>query len=136
MEIIMSLAISGLYISLTALLIVALTYRVIKLRRTHKIGIGSAGNESLALAQRVHANLLENAPIALLLLLVAETNGANNLLLHLFGSIWLVARLMHAVGLTQGKGGYHIGRFWGMLLTWAVIIGLALINLFSFIIAL
>ncbi|MCL1147536.1 MAPEG family protein [Shewanella marinintestina] len=129
----MSLAISGLYISLTALLIVTLTYRVIKLRRTHKIGIGNAGNESLTLAQRVHANLLENAPIALLLLLVAETNGTHHLVLHVFGCIWLVARVLHAVGLTQGKGGYHIGRFWGMLLTWAVIIGLALVNLFSFI---
>ncbi|ABZ78567.1 conserved hypothetical protein [Shewanella halifaxensis HAW-EB4] len=114
----MPLAISGLYISLTALLTVVLAFRVIKLRRTHKIGIGSAGNESLELAQRVHANLLENAPIALLLFVTAEMNGAKAELLYLFGTVWIVARLLHAIGLTQGQGGYHFGRFWGVLLTW------------------
>ena len=129
----MPLAISGLYISLTALLTVLLTYRVIKLRRTHKIGIGSAGNESLTLAQRVHGNLLENAPIALLLLVVAELNGSNSLMLHAFGGVWILARVLHAIGLTQGQGGYHIGRFWGMILTWCVIVGLALVNLFAYV---
>ncbi|MCL1140615.1 MAPEG family protein [Shewanella pneumatophori] len=129
----MPLAISGLYISLTALLTVLLTYRVIKLRRTHKIGIGSAGNESLTLAQRVHGNLLENAPIALLLLVVTELNGSNSIMLHAFGCVWIIARVLHAIGLTQGKGGYHIGRFWGMILTWSVIVGLALVNLFAYV---
>ncbi|WP_028767383.1 MAPEG family protein [Shewanella fidelis] len=129
----MPLAISGLYISLTALLTVLLTYRVIKLRRTHKIGIGSAGNEALTIAQRVHGNLLENAPIALLLLVVAELNGSNSLMLHVFGGVWILARLLHAIGLTRGQGGYHIGRFWGMILTWCVIVGLALVNLFTYV---
>ena len=132
----MLLAISGLYISLTALLTVLLTYRVIKLRRTHKIGIGTAGNESLTLSQRVHGNLLENAPIALLLLVVAELNGSSSLMLHVFGCVWIIARVLHAIGLTQGKGGYHIGRFWGMILTWSVIVGLALVNLFAYVMSL
>ncbi|WP_299809137.1 MAPEG family protein [uncultured Shewanella sp.] len=128
----MPLAVSGLYVSLTALLVIVLTYRVIKLRRAHKIGIGSAGNEALTLAQRVHANLLENAPIVLLLLVVAEMNGTSALLLHLFGTVWIIARLLHAIGLTQGQGGYHLGRFWGMLLTWAVMIALVVVNLLAF----
>ncbi|MGS0681770.1 MAPEG family protein [Shewanella sp. 125m-7] len=128
----MPLAISGLYISLTALLAIVLTYRVITLRRTHKIGIGSAGNEALTLAQRVHANLLENAPMVLLLLVVAEMNGTSALLLHLFGAVWIVARLLHAIGLTQGQGGYHFGRFWGMLLTWVVMLALVVVNLLAF----
>ncbi|MEZ9821126.1 MAPEG family protein [Shewanella sp. 10N.286.45.A1] len=129
----MPLAISGLYISLTALLTIVLTYRVIKLRRIHKIGIGSAGNEALALAQRVHGNLLENAPIVLLLLIVAEMNGTSAALLHIFGTAWIVARLMHAIGLTQGQGGYHFGRFWGVLTTWAVTLGLVVTNLIAYV---
>ncbi|MCG9731527.1 MAPEG family protein [Shewanella sp. Isolate13] len=128
----MPLLISGLYLSLSALLMVVLTYRVIKQRRLHKIGIGNGGNDALLLAQRVHANFLENAPMTLLLLVIAEANGASASVLHLFGTVWLVSRLMHAIGLTQGRGGYHFGRFWGVLMTWVVIIGLVAINLFAF----
>ncbi|GIU21678.1 MAPEG family protein [Shewanella sp. MBTL60-007] len=129
----MPLLISGLYLSLSALLMVILTYRVIRLRRIHKIGIGSEGNSALILAQRVHANFLENAPITMLLLVVAEGNGISAAVLHLFGTLWIVSRLMHAIGLTQGRGGYHFGRFWGVLMTWAVIIGLVATNLFAFV---
>ncbi|PKG55902.1 glutathione S-transferase [Shewanella sp. Choline-02u-19] len=129
----MPLAISGLYISLTALLVIALAYRVIKIRKTHKIGIGTAGNEPLSLACRVHENLLENAPIAMLLFVVAESNGTSAAVLHIFGTLWIVSRLMHAIGLTQGKGGYHFGRFWGVLMTWAVLVGLVVVNLVAFV---
>lgn len=128
----MPLAISGLYISLTALLIIALAYRVIKLRRLHKIGIGFAGNDALNLACRVHENLLENAPIAMLLFVAAESNGTSAAVLHSVGTLWIVSRLMHAIGLTQGQGGYHFGRFWGVLMTWAVIVGLVGVNIVAF----
>lgn len=129
----MSLIISALYTSLTALLIVVLAYRVIKLRRKYKIGIGSGGNEELKLADRVHANLLENAPIVLLLFVVAENTGLAPVYLHCIGTLWIVARLGHAIGLIQGKGGYHVGRFWGVLMTWLVIATLVTVNIAHFI---
>ncbi|WP_300480458.1 MAPEG family protein [Shewanella sp.] len=128
----MSLMVTGLYASLTGLLIVALAYRVVKLRRGQKIGLGDGGNNALALANRVHVNLIENAPIVLILMLVAEASGLPVFYLHCFGTVWIVARLLHAIGLTQGQGGYHFGRFWGVLLTWIVIISLALVNLLHF----
>ncbi|MCS6180233.1 MAPEG family protein [Shewanella baltica] len=129
----MSLMVTGLYASLTGLLIVALAYRVVKLRRGQKIGMGDGGNNALALANRVHVNLIENAPIVLILMLVAEASGLPVFYLHCFGTVWIVARLLHAIGLTQGQGGYHFGRFWGVLLTWIVIISLALVNLLHFV---
>ncbi|PIW61682.1 MAPEG family protein [Shewanella sp. CG12_big_fil_rev_8_21_14_0_65_47_15] len=128
----MPLMVTGLYASLTGLLIVALAYRVVKLRRSQKIGLGDGGNSVLVLAGRVHANLIENAPIALILMMLAEMGGLAAFYLHCFGTVWIVARLLHAIGLTQGKGGYHFGRFWGVLLTWVVIIALALVNLVHF----
>lgn len=128
----MSLMVTSLYASLTGLLIVALAYRVVKVRRSQKIGLGDGGNPALVLAGRVHANLIENAPIALILMLLAETGGLAAFYLHCLGTVWVVARLLHAIGLTQGKGGYHFGRFWGVLLTWGVIIALALVNLVHF----
>ncbi|MCB2384301.1 MAPEG family protein [Shewanella sp. SR1] len=129
----MSLMVTGLYASLTGLLIVALAYRVVKVRKSHKIGLGDGGNNALALANRVHVNLIENAPIVLILMLVAEAGGLPVFYLHCFGTVWIVARLLHAIGLTQGQGGYHFGRFWGVLLTWIVIISLALVNLLHFV---
>ncbi|AQS38394.1 putative MAPEG superfamily protein related to glutathione S-transferase [Shewanella psychrophila] len=129
----MSVVISGLYISLTAILVVALAMRVVKLRRKHKIGLGSADNKALELATRVHANLVENAPIAMILLLLAELNDLSGIYLHLLGIVWIIGRILHAVGLTQGKGGYHLGRFWGGLLSWSVILILAIFNITHFV---
>ena len=74
--------VTGLYASLTGLLIVALAYRVVKLRRGQKIGLGDGGNSALALANRVHVNLIENAPIVLILMLVAEAGGLSAFYLH------------------------------------------------------
>lgn len=129
----MSVIISGLYISLTAILVVVFAMRVVKLRRKHKIGIGDADNKDLQLANRVHANLIENAPIAMALLLVAELNELSAMYLHLLGMTWILGRILHAIGLTSGRGGYHFGRFWGGLLSWLVILTLALFNITHFI---
>lgn len=129
----MSVIVTGFYASLTALLVIALAYRVVKLRKSQHIGLGDGGNSALQLANRVHANLIENAPIMLILMLVAEAGGLPAFYLHCFGTVWIVARLLHAIGLTQGQGGYHFGRFWGVLLTWLVIISLALVNLLHFV---
>ncbi|WP_144211486.1 MAPEG family protein [Shewanella donghaensis] len=125
----MSLMISGFYASITALLVLGLSIRVIKQRRINKIGIGDGGNSELALAQRVHENLLENAPMVLILFILAENNGLSAALLHCFGTIWIVARLLHAIGLSKGKGGLHFGRKWGVLLTWLVLLGLTIVNI-------
>lgn len=125
----MSLMISGLYVSLTAILAIVFAYRVVRLRRLNKVGIGTGKNPELSIATRVHANLIENAPFAMVLLLISEANALPAIFLHLFGTVWLLARVLHAIGLTQGKGGYHFGRFWGVILTWLVLLGLAIVNI-------
>ncbi|WP_299003979.1 MAPEG family protein [uncultured Shewanella sp.] len=128
----MSLAITGFYASLTALLVIIFAYRVIRLRREHKIGVGVEDNTPLLIATRVHGNMLENAPLTLILMMATEINGMSPTLLHCFGSVWIVSRLLHAVGLTLGKGGAHFGRYWGTLLTWLVMLGLVVVNCIQF----
>ncbi|GGQ03314.1 MAPEG family protein [Shewanella litoralis] len=125
----MTLMISGLYAGLTALLLLGLAYKVVKLRRFNKIGIGDGGNQELSLAIRAHGNLVENAPVVMVLLVLAELNGMPDYLLHIVGTVWIVARLLHAIGLNQGKGGLHFGRFWGVLMTWLVLLSLAVANI-------
>lgn len=125
----MVLVVTGFYGSLTALLILALTFNVVKMRRRFKIGVGDGGNMQLKIANRAHGNLLENTAIVLLLLATAEANGLGHFWLHSLGLIWIVARVLHAIGLIQGEGGYHFGRASGTLATWLVILVLALVNI-------
>ncbi len=70
--------ITGTYASLLALLLVILSFRVIALRGMPALkwfAFGNDGEEGLARAIRAHGNLIEYAPIFLILMLVAEIGG-------------------------------------------------------------
>jgi MAPEG family. len=95
--------ITSIYASLAALLIVRLTLSVIKLRRKNRVSVGDGGNEGLQLAIRAHANAVEYIPIALMLLLTLELNGAPKILIHILGATLLIGRILHAIG-TSRKG--------------------------------
>ena len=117
--------ISALYAAPLGVLAVALGARIALLRFRLRVGIGDGGKPELARAIRVHANLLESAPIALVLLLLAETTTAlGPTALHAAGAALVAGRLLHAFGLARYAGASP-GRFTGMLLTWAVTLLLA-----------
>ncbi len=116
------LPITGIYTALLALLMLWLAMQVVGLRRKYQVGIGHGGQEELARAIRVHANFIEYVPMSLLLLGMAELNHALPVIgLYAAGGLLLLGRLMHASGL-QRDAGKTIGRFYGTLLTWMVII--------------
>ncbi|HET6907515.1 MAG TPA: MAPEG family protein [Rhodanobacteraceae bacterium] len=123
--------VSGLYAALGALLISVLALRVMSLRHRHHVGLGAGGNESLARAIRAHANAVEYLPIALLLLLILELNQTRVWLVHVFGIVLIVARVLHAIGLSA-RPGYSFGRFVGTALTIAVMLAMALLLLWQF----
>ncbi|MEY3807544.1 MAG: hypothetical protein RI893_520 [Pseudomonadota bacterium] len=118
--------ITSIYASLSALLIVRLSLFVIKLRRKNRIIIGDGGNEELQLAIRAHANALEYIPITLLLLLTLELNGAPQILVHILGTILIIGRIIHAIGLTAKD---LKKRVLGMQITIYTIISLAILNI-------
>jgi uncharacterized protein len=117
--------ITSIYASLAVLLIVKLTLSVIKLRRKNRISVGDGGNEELQLAIRTHANAVEYIPIALLLLLLLELNGAPNILIHILGITLLIGRIIHAMGLPAKN---LPKRILGMQITISLLIGLAILN--------
>ncbi|WP_299946379.1 MAPEG family protein [uncultured Microbulbifer sp.] len=121
--------VTALYTGLCAILIIYLAVRVVQFRRTKKLGMGTGNDLFNEIRVRVHANAIEYIPIALLLLLVAELSGLARMWLHFFGSAFLLSRVCHAYGLSAGKGGAHMGRFWGTLISWVVILVLAIINI-------
>ena len=86
---------------------------VILARRRPRIGFGFAGDPELERRVRVHANFAEYTPFALLLLALAEADGAPHLWLHASGALLLFGRLGHALGVSR-RGTDEIGRVVGM----------------------
>ncbi len=95
---------AALYGALLGLLAVALTARVIVLRVRTGVQAGDGGHAPLAQAIRAHANFAEQAPLALLLLVIAETVGTPAVLVHALGSVLVLARLASAWGLSHSLG--------------------------------
>jgi len=118
------LPVTSLYAGLGALLLIGLAIRIPPLRRHHRIGINSGGQEDLALAMRAHGNAVENLPLGLILLGFLEIQGIPAGVLHLLGGGLLLGRFLHAWGLSK-TANVSFGRFWGMLLTWLVLIVMA-----------
>jgi uncharacterized membrane protein YecN with MAPEG domain len=113
--------VTSLYAGLLALLYLGISAWVIRVRVQHGVLSGDKGNPVMANAMRVHANFAEYVPLALILLLLAELQGAPALALHALGAGLLVARIMHALGMASEP---HISalRGGGALLTFLVLL--------------
>ncbi|APZ07011.1 MULTISPECIES: MAPEG family protein [Kosakonia] len=91
--------VSALYAVLGALLLVKFASDVIRLRMQYRVSFGDGGFSELQNAMRIHGNAVEYIPVALILLLFMEMNGAQNWMVHLCGIMLIVGRLMHYYGL-------------------------------------
>jgi len=120
--------ITSLYAALIGILLIILSFNVV-IRRAHtKVEIGHGDNDYLLKAIRAQANLIEYAPISLILLFLTELNGASFILLNFSGVVLVVARILHAIGLYRHSG-RSFSRFLGTNLTWLVILTLSIWNL-------
>ena len=117
-----------LFASLHAVLMLILAVRVVNHRRANKIGLGDGGDKLLARKVRVHANFVEYVPMLLLMLALLELCGLPAAWLWALGGVLLLARILHASGLSRHSG-YSVGRFWGTLLTWVVLVTMAVSGL-------
>lgn len=112
-----TLLVAGLH----GLLLLALLWPIVALRRGRRIGLGDGGDPELLQRIRVHANFVEYVPFVLLLLALLEMSGVRREWVAVLGGVLFVARVLHAVGLS-GSVGVSFGRFWGTLGTWCVIL--------------
>lgn len=120
--------------SLHVLLYVALALRVVLHRRAARIGVGTGGDEAMTRKVRVHGNFAEYVPLALLMLALLELSGIHAWLLWAFGCALLLGRVLHAIGL-GGSSGYSFGRFSGALITFLVLLAMALAGLWRVLVA-
>lgn len=89
------LTITAIYAGLTALLLVYTSVRVTMARAKYKVFLGDGGKKEMLQVIRIQGNLIEYAPMALILIALLELGGTVPWLLHTLGIVFIVARLIH-----------------------------------------
>ena len=115
----------GLYVALNLFLLATLTLRVGMVRMKKKINLGDGGAARMNQRIRAHGNYTESAPFALIGLFILAALSAAPFVLHIFGVMFLIGRILHAAGM-DAKNAAGKGRVIGMLLTMLTLLGEAL----------
>ena len=125
---------TALYAVPLALLGLVLWFRVTQMRARLKVSIGDAGNAALHERIRQHGNFIEWTAMVLLLMIIAEGNGAGALWLHIAGGLLLLGRLAHPFGLKADNPGHplrYVGNSASLLAMLTVMLSIAM-KLFGF----
>ena len=123
--------ISTLLTSIIAIWLLILSARVIALRGVSFLkffSFNNFGEEALQRAVRAQGNLIEYAPIFLILLFIAEYNGAHPHMLYMTATLFMIARLMHGVAFGFMKYSPFL-RVGGTFLTFLCILILSISNI-------
>ncbi len=127
-----ALPITGLWAAIFGILLIGLSYRVVRMRMKYRVGLMDGGHLELTQAIRVHGNAIEWIPMFLILLACAESHHLATHWLQAAGILFLIARSLHIYGITNTSG-RSFGRLYGMLGTWIVVTALAFYNVFFFV---
>ena len=99
----MALHVTALYAGLLGLVGLVLAGLVGRARAKTNISLNDGGNKELIEANRRHMNWVEYVPFILLLLAIAELNGAAKTWVHVMGGVLLISRLIHPFGISADK---------------------------------
>ncbi len=122
------LTITAVTAAILGLIFFRLSLNAIKLRRQHKVSLGSGGHDDLERAIRAQGNFAEYVPISLILIACLELNAAPWWLVAVPGVALIVGRLHHAKGINELPPNFR-NRVLGMKFTLLNLIGLAALNL-------
>ena len=113
------------YAAVLALMFVGLSVRALLLRRRLGVGVGDGGDVALAKALRAHANFAEYTPLAVFLIYLLETLASGETMVHVYGSVLVLGRAVHAYGVSRVLEDYRF-RVFGMACTFVVLVGTSL----------
>jgi uncharacterized membrane protein YecN with MAPEG domain len=115
----MLIHVSLIYAGLLGFLLVILSFNVLQnwVRATSQ---GHLADRGMRRAERILSSFVEQAPFALILLIVLELKGAPIIILHGLGSTLVIARILHAYG-SNDIPGANLLRFVGAQLTFLVL---------------
>lgn len=106
-----------LYAGLIGLLLLTLSLRVIAKRRAPGgPSLGDGGDPVMNRRMRAQGNLVEYAPMVLIMMGLLELSGQSGIGLHVLGIAFVVGRVMHGYALSTASGSV-IGRVGGSVLS-------------------
>lgn len=106
--------------ALAAVALVALSVPVSAQRFRAKVSLGHGRDKDLECRIRAQANFVEYTPLTLIVMGLAEANGAPTIAVCLLAAALLLGRVAHALGML---GGPLRARQVGILLTWIALLG-------------
>ena len=121
-----------LYASLLTILAIFLAIKVGMNRVETNIMTGEGESSMLLQSVRAHGNLIEYAPLALVLLALLEMQNVSDFMLHLCGSLFLLARILHAYGVTISRESTPY-RLVGALGTWLIMLTMSLVGIYTYV---
>ena len=92
------------------------------MRTREKIFVGDGGSEPVTRRMRAHSNFVENTAFVLILLVLVELGVGSSMWLWGVGALYLVGRILHALGMD----GMMWGRMAGTVITMLTQLGLAI----------
>ena len=112
----MNLPVTSVLAGVLALYFVALSIRVIAMRRSDRISLGDGGNAMLNRRIRAHANFAEYAPLGILLCALCEVQDAPAAAVIAGAAALGIGRIAHGYALSFTTGSV-VARTGGMVLT-------------------
>jgi uncharacterized membrane protein YecN with MAPEG domain len=105
--------VTALCAAILGLLGAALTVNVIINRVNSGVDAGDGGVARLAQAIRAQGNFIEQAPLALIVIALAEAAGARALVVQVLGIVLVASRLASAYALNRSLGQSSLRQFGG-----------------------
>ena len=127
----MVVPVTGVFAAVLGILLLVLSVQVVKFRVKYKKTMGTTDDRDFEAAVRAHGNLIEYAPLGLIMLGIAELNGVAGGLIYWTGMALVVGRILHAWGMINGHGEEHKARAIGIVLTWLAILAAAILLLWN-----
>ena len=100
----MTLPVTALAAAICGLMLIFMMFKVIGQRVRTETMFGASEDEKMKMVRGAHANLAENAPIALILMALLEMAQAHHWTLTGLAALFLLARVLHIYGMYQHEG--------------------------------
>jgi hypothetical protein len=120
-----------LYASLLTIFAVCLALKTGMNRGKTNTMLGYGDSSELLQSIRAHGNLIENAPLAIILLGLLEFQGVADWKLHLLGSMFFLFRVLHAYGISISRESTPY-RLAGTIGSWLILVGMSIFGIYAY----
>lgn len=122
--------ITPVYAGLLGIMLVTLSWRIMRMRARLEVMVGDGGERDLNVAVRMQGNFIEYVPMALMLLYFNEALGWNAWIIHGLAILLIAARVAHVHGMSQ-ENAMGVGRRLGARMTFVIIIAASIMCMAS-----